>query len=190
MNFINVACLVLSLISTAISIGVLIIYRTDSSNAAPSIERAPKVPETSIGPAPEPEPLKKVKFFQGLKSVTRDSSKLEWISGDSINSSHNITEKGNYFVYVQVTFKGQCLNEDLLLKTTLCKKEVKILDKELLVTSVSVCENATHGKWTRTLSQAAIFYFEKGDNIHINTTTMEYVDFYHNYNNIFGIYRL
>ncbi|XP_072422184.1 tumor necrosis factor-like isoform X2 [Chiloscyllium punctatum] len=170
MNFINVACLVLSLISTAISIGVLIIYRTDSSNAAPSIERAPKVP--------------------GLKSVTRDSSKLEWISGDSINSSHNITEKGNYFVYVQVTFKGQCLNEDLLLKTTLCKKEVKILDKELLVTSVSVCENATHGKWTRTLSQAAIFYFEKGDNIHINTTTMEYVDFYHNYNNIFGIYRL
>ncbi|GCB66515.1 hypothetical protein scyTo_0007890 [Scyliorhinus torazame] len=140
---------------------------------------------TSIAPQPEPEPLKPVTVFQGLKQVAKGSSKLEWKDG-----SHRITEKGNYFVYVQVTFKGECSSEKLFLKTTLCKKQVKIKEKELLVTSLSVCESQNHMSWTRTLSQAAIFYFEKGDNIHVNTTTMEYVDFNHSYNNIFGIYRL
>ncbi|XP_067868736.1 tumor necrosis factor ligand superfamily member 15-like isoform X2 [Heterodontus francisci] len=130
-----------------------------------------------------------VQLCPGLKKVTKSSSKLEWHDDSSINISHNITENGNYFVYVQVTFRGEC-SENLLLKITLCKKEEKIREKELLVTSMSVCENMNRTNWTRTLSQAAIFYFEKGDEIYINTTTMKYVDFNHNYNNIFGIYKL
>ncbi|XP_069764023.1 tumor necrosis factor ligand superfamily member 15-like [Narcine bancroftii] len=107
-----------------------------------------------------------------------------------VNSSHNIVEKGDYNVYMQITFQGDCTGQNFLLTITLCKKEEKVKEKELLMTSASMCEYQTDVKWTRTLSQGAIFYFEEGDEIYINTTSMKYVDFNHSYNNIFGIYKL
>ncbi|XP_072908555.1 tumor necrosis factor ligand superfamily member 6-like [Hemitrygon akajei] len=179
---VSVLSLLLGLFSTAISLGALVVHKTDLGRTDPLQGDKPSVPTE--------EPLRRVTFFQGLRNLTENHTKLIWIGSKADSSSHNIGEKGNYNVYTQVTFQGTYCNENLLLTITLCKKEQKVRDKELLMTSVSPCETRGNKTWTRTLSLSAIFYFEKGDEIYVKTTSMKYVEFKYIYNNIFGIYRL
>ncbi|XP_007907837.1 uncharacterized protein LOC103189297 [Callorhinchus milii] len=209
-KFINVACLFLTLLSTAVSIGTIVLFRTQQhcSQTAPVSSTGtiigtvtttrPELPTrheffqaSSTGTVTpiRPEVPTRHEFFQGLMETK--GQKLLWYHRGLPTTQYNVTVAGTYLVHLQVTFRGDQCRKNVLLKLTLYESSPFDEATELLVTSASVCEddhNSTN--WTRSLSQVAVVYLGAESSLYVTSTSMEHVDINHNKNNIFGVAQL
>ncbi|XP_041081865.1 tumor necrosis factor-like [Polyodon spathula] len=137
-----------------------------------------------------------------IADVTEDESEVTWLNDVDQAFSNGIANTkdkivvprtGLYFVYSQVSFKGQCKGQPVYLSHTIERLAVSYPEKRNLLSASKTACIETHRSskdiWYKSIYQGAVFKMEKGDILSTKTGGVDklVVD---GGNSFFGVFEL
>ncbi|MBN3284079.1 TNFA factor, partial [Polyodon spathula] len=141
-------------------------------------------------------------LLPNIADVTEDESEVTWLNDVDQAFSNGIANTkdkivvprtGLYFVYSQVSFKGQCKGQPVYLSHTIERLAVSYPEKRNLLSASKTACIETHRSskdiWYKSIYQGAVFKMEKGDILSTKTGGVDklVVD---GGNSFFGVFEL